>query len=98
LFVNLACVPNDQEFLQEAQAGSRFLLSPSRRDLGRSRANVISSRGHGLRCSDPDRLLRFVERLKAADDIASESRALTGASKALFKELALDLWPRFICL
>jgi len=98
LFVNVAGLPASGEFLQEVQTGSRFLLSPSRRDPARSRANVVTSRGHGLRCSDPAELLRLIERLRDADDISSVSHSLMGTSQALFKSLAFDLWPRFICL
>ena len=98
LFVNSACASNENEFLQAAQMGSRFLMSPSRRDPARKRANVISSRGHGLVCSNPDQLLRLVERLNVADDIATESGSLFGESRKLFEELVLDLWPRYICL
>ena len=98
LFVNLFRSPEDGEFLQEAQTGSRFLSSPSRRDPGRNRANVLSSRGHGLRCANPSQLLGLVERLNTADDVDKESRSLTAASKRLFSELVLDLWPRFISL
>jgi len=96
LFVNLTPIPDDGEFLREAQTGSRFLLSPSRRDPARKRANIISSRGHGLQCANPAHLLQLVRRLDTADDVDKETCSLTDDSKRLFKELVLDLWPRFI--
>jgi hypothetical protein len=44
-------------------ASGRLFRSPSRRDPENAELNVLSSRGHGLRTSDPKRLLKSLERI-----------------------------------
>jgi hypothetical protein len=91
-------VPNIPVFLETADANSRFLSSPSTRNLARTRSNVISSRGHGLRCNDTELLLTKLENLRDARDICNIGVGLDQASASLLKSVADDLWPRFITI
>lgn len=83
-------------FLQTAHPEHRFLSSPSRRDLSRKKANVLSSRGHGLSCSDPKRLLNLLDNIRSGADIERISGQLDGPSGELLQLVANDLWSRFI--
>jgi hypothetical protein len=83
-------------FLEPADGKSRFLSSPSRRDRGRSRSNVISSRGHGLCCSDPRLLVDLLGRVRESVDIENIGEGLDRQSALLLEAVATDLWPRFI--
>ena len=58
VFVNSVTSADEAGLLVPASVdGSLILKSPSRRDSGRLRANVLTSRGHGLRTSRPSTLL-----------------------------------------
>jgi hypothetical protein len=85
-------------FLERAGGRSRFLSSPSRRDQGRRRANVISSRGHGLCCSNPGLLLKMLGDIRDAGDIEDIGSCSDPASALLLEAVANDLWPRFIAV
>jgi hypothetical protein len=83
-------------FLQTAHPKHRFLSSPSRRDPSRKKANVLSSRGHGLTCSHPRRLLELLNDVRVGSDIEKIGNQLDGPSCELFQLIANDLWGRFI--
>jgi hypothetical protein len=83
-------------FLETANPQSRFLSSPSRRNFGRKRSNVVSSRGHGLCCSDPELLLQKLESLHDVSDIETIGSGLDEPSAFLLGLVVNDLWPRFI--
>lgn len=85
-------------FLETADPQSRFLASPSRREEARKRANVISSRGHGLCCRDPERLFIELDKIKSSGDINKIGLDLDHKSTALLRLIANDLWPRFITI
>jgi hypothetical protein len=96
LFINLDVGARDTgKFLRTAESNSRFLSSPSLRNPGRMRANVLSSRGHGLYCLEPTRLIRMIEGVHTSFDIERSSRS---DDCELFTRTAFDLWPRFIQL
>jgi hypothetical protein len=83
-------------FLQTARPNNRFLSSPSRRDPSRKKANVLSSRGHGLSCNDPKRLIDLISDIRVGSDIEKISDRLDRSSGELFQLVANDLWGRFI--
>lgn len=83
-------------FLQTAHPNHRFLSSPSRRDLSRKKANVLSSRGHGLSCNHPKRLLDLLGDIRVGSDIERIGGQLDRHSGELFQLVANDLWGRFI--
>jgi hypothetical protein len=92
-------VPSDNSpFLQTAHPNHRFLLSPSRRDPSRKKANVLSSRGHGLSCNDPKRLIDLISDIQVGCDIEKIGGRLDKSSGKLFQLVANDLWGRFIAL
>lgn len=83
-------------FLQTAHPNHRFLTSPSRRDPSRKKANVLSSRGHGLSCNHPKRLLELLNDIRIGSDIERIGGQLDRPSGKLFQLVANDLWGRFI--
>jgi hypothetical protein len=83
-------------FLNTANPQSRFLSSPSRRNLERKRSNIVSSRAHGLSCSDPELLLQKLGELHDSCNIENVGNGLDKTSAALLRLVANDLWPRFI--
>lgn len=85
-------------FLQTANPNSRFLSSPSRRDPSRKKANVVSSRGHGLSCSQPRQFIDLVNEINASSDIERISAQLDKSSSELLQLVANDLWGRFITI
>jgi hypothetical protein len=89
---------NNSVFLQTAHPNSRFLQSPSRRDPSRKKANVLSSRGHGLSCNDPDGLIYLISEIRSGPDIEKISCRLDNESGKLFEMVANDLWGRFITM
>ncbi|HWF93373.1 MAG TPA: hypothetical protein VG291_00275 [Xanthobacteraceae bacterium] len=99
LFIKLGrSLIEQDDFLQTAESKSPFLSSPSRRNPSRLRANVMSSRGHGLSCSNPALLAEMVDNIKSGDDIEIQGGGLDDSSRRLFKVLGFDLWPKFIQL
>ena len=67
LFLNISDVNQHTEaLLSYVTEGSVFLASPSRREPGRKRANLLTSRGHGLFTSSPYNLLRVLSSLEAS--------------------------------
>lgn len=98
LFVDARSVRNGSELLEFANCRSRFLSSPSVRDVGRQRANVLSSRGHGLICSDTEKFLRLLEGIKSLSDLPSCEMAMAPDSAKVFRQLVSDLWPRYIAV
>jgi hypothetical protein len=97
LFIDLGESGRAERFLEQAAPASRFLRSPSRRASGRKRANVISSRGHGLYCRSPELLLSIIDGLSDPIDLAHADLALEEDS-GLFSQLVSDLWARSIRL
>lgn len=83
-------------FLKTANPQSRFLSSPSRRNRERKVSNVVSSRAHGLSCSNPELLLQKLGELHDSSDIENVGNGLDGTSASLLRLVANDLWPRFI--
>jgi len=79
------------QFLETADATSRFLSSPSRRNPGRLRANVMSSRGHGLSCADPARLVEIIDNMKSPSDIEAIDGTMEGQSRNLLRELVFHV-------
>jgi hypothetical protein len=66
IFINLShheTEPADQ--LLSLVSDSPLLPSPSKRTREYQKANVVSSRGHGLRTSDPKRLLKILQNIAA---------------------------------
>jgi hypothetical protein len=96
LFVKLEGPHPRSILLETVEPEGRFLTSPSRRNPNRARANLLSSRGHGICCADPDRLLMLVDQVAQCGDIGSVLDDIDAGSKQLFKSLAIDLWPRYI--
>jgi hypothetical protein len=88
----------DDDFLVCADTNSRFLQSPSRRTPGRAKANILSSRGHGLYCSDPNRFIRLANVVNCVSDIDQVANSIDPASRELFRLVMRDLWGRFIFL
>jgi hypothetical protein len=89
---------NIDAFLASADPKSRFLSSPSRRNIGRASSNVLSSRGHGLRCSDPHSLIARLEGIRSSDDLRSVGEGLEPASADLLRSVVTDLWSRYITI
>jgi len=89
---------HESEWLNTANNGDRFLSSPSRRDGALPKANILSSRGHGLVCADPMKFTKLVERIESVSDIGDASSAIGGQSGKLFELVANDLWGRYIIL
>jgi len=85
-------------FLEFADPRSRFLSSPSRRDAARLRANVITSRGHGLRCNDPSRLISLLDSVKLFSDVNAYPDQMESGARDLLRTVAADLWGRFILI
>jgi hypothetical protein len=90
--------PDVPVFLEIAGSGTRFLSSPSSRNPDRTRSNVISSRGHGLRCNNVELLFQILEKLRDARDISEIGTGLDESSASLLRSVAYDLWPRFITI
>ena len=69
------------QFLSFANTTGAILASPSRRALGRDLPNILSSRGHGLLCNDPNRFVELVSAIKVASDIDVASASIAGPSR-----------------
>jgi len=85
-------------FLETADASSRFLSSPSLRNAARLRANVITSRGHALCCSEPFLLISLIESIRQFSDLALLKPRVPDNSWSLFQLFATDLWGRFVVI
>jgi hypothetical protein len=69
VFVNLSKLPyDDPRLLFPIDESRPILSSPSRRNRGRAKANVLTSRGHGLITSRPQQLLHLLYEVKNASD------------------------------
>jgi hypothetical protein len=69
--------------------GSVFLASPSRREPGRKRANLLTSRGHGLFTASPHDLLRVLLSLESATH-------KSGTVNAAIQKLDCDPQTKFL--
>lgn len=85
-----------ENFLVCADVNSRFLPSPSRRSPARIKSNILSSRGHGLYCSDPAKFVQLIEKVKCAVDIDIIANSVDAPSSELFRLVMRELWGRFI--
>jgi dGTPase len=67
LFLNISDVNlHARSLLSYVTEGSVFLASPSRREPSRKRANLLTSRGHGLFTASPHDLLRVLLSLESS--------------------------------
>jgi hypothetical protein len=71
-------------FLRSAAENSIVLPSPSHRDESHNEANVLTSRGHGLICSDPRKLVHILQS-------AQLTQARNGRWTQEIERLAIDL-------